>query len=295
MGKLSKFLSADGADTYLTTLANGVYQKSLTTNFGNRIRAGKRVIMLSGGFDAFGKSPSPSELGTVQLQGTLRSTTRDGMEAKRESLAAMQGYGLGTLYYQETDSAQDVKFCFARLTSVDMPQKPGQHSDLQQNFTASWEVPEPIWHTDGTETSVWGEYTWATDKWGGTPHSISASGTSTDSIVTYNGNAPALAKVSISCGGAQSAQNPIIRRIISGSAADQMSYAGTLGNNDTLVINPRARSVKLNDSSVLGSFSFLHPAWLRLYPGSNLIRVIFDNAGDAATVKLSYFENFYGA
>lgn len=296
MGKISKFISADGASTYLFTIAdNGCYQKSITTNFGNRQRSAIKVAMLSGGFDSYGKSISPNEVGTVQLQGTLRSSTVNGMEAKRETLEAIAGYGLGILYYQETDSAQDVKFCFARCTSISMPQRPDQYSDLHQDFTASFEVPEPVWHTDGTETSIYGEAVYGTDTWGGTPASISASGTSTDDTVTYNGVAPAIARITISCGGSQTCQNPIVRRIVNGQTIDEISYSGTLGNNAELVINPRARSVKLNAVSDLANFDFLHPSWFRLVNGSNTIRVIFDNSGDAATIKVSYYENFYGA
>lgn len=295
MGKLTKFISADGSTTFQFTIANGVYQEPMSSNFGNRIRSTSRMVMTSGGYDNYGKTTTPSESGTLRIQGKLRVYSVNSMEDKRELLAAIQGYGLGTLYYQETDSAQDVKFCFARCTSVEIPQRADQLTDLVQPFTATFDVPYPIWHTDGTRTSVWGEWIWGTGTWGGTPETTAASGTSTDDTITYNGTAPALVKITIVCSASQTCQNPIVKRIVSGQTVDRITYTGTLGNNDELVISPEARSVKLNTVSKLENFDFLHPAWFRLVNGTNTIRVQFDNGGDAATVRYDYYENFYGA
>lgn len=293
MGLLSTF--GVGSNTF-DFEATHIHQQSLQVNFGGRVRASERMVMTSGGFDKYGVSPAPSEVGSIQLQLRLFATDPDDMEDYREALAALQAYGLTLLSYQERDGTAPLKFCYARCTNVSIPQDQKGHSDSIQNATVSFEVPYPVWHTAGKmDGALWGSGTWGASDWGGSPDTIAASGTLTSGTTTNNGTAVSLPSLQLSCGGAQVCQNPIIQRIVNGAVVDEVRYIGNMVNNDVLEIDCRKRSVKLNGVDVLSSFDFRHAAWFRIAPGSNTIRVRFDNAGDAATLSIAYFEDFYGA
>jgi hypothetical protein len=292
MGKLVSY--GVGANFYNFAHA-AFFQQDITPDFGNLVRTAQRMVMTSGGVDRYGVSKAPHEVGTVTLKGTLKSLTRNGMETLRDNLRAIIGYGLVPLVYQPTDTSEEPRFCFARVTSVAMPQS--QHTDLHQPVTITWEVPNPIWHTSGTIGDLLGiSFMLGSSILGGTPLTINASGTSTEATVTNNGNAPTLALVTLTTDGAQTCEDATIQRITIGQTVDEVSYAGVLGNNKTLVINAQSKIVTLDGvNSFDANFDFLHPSWLRLMPGVNTIRVLFANGGDAATVKIAYFEDYYGA
>jgi hypothetical protein len=293
MGRITTF--GVGANSFDFD-ASHIHQQNLQVNFGGRVRAADRVVMASGGFDKYGVSASPSEVGTIQLQVKLHSLDPDDMEDKREALSAIQAYGLTLLQYQEADNTKPAKFCYARCTNVSIPQKLSDHSDLIQQATVSFEVPNPIWHTPGkSDGARWGSGFWGTSEWGGSPDIIAATGFLTSGTTTNNGTAITLPMMKLSCSGVQVCQNPIIQRIVNGAVVDEVKFIGNMVNNDVLVIDCRRRSVKLNNVNVLSSFDFRHAAWFRIAPGANAIRVRFDNADNAASLSISYFEDFYGA
>jgi hypothetical protein len=285
-----------GASQYDFT-NTAVHQERISSNFSNLVRTSQRMVMTSGGFDRYGVSKAPNEVGTVTLQLTLKSSTRNGMETLRDSLRAITRYGLVPLVYQPTNPSETDRFCYARITSISMPQSPSQHTDLHQQVTINWEAPDPIWHTTDHIGDLLGvNFLLGTSVLGGTPATINASGTSTDATITNDGNAPVLAQITVTTGASQTCQNPTIRRIVGGSTVDEVSYTATLGNSKVLIIDGIAKTVTLDGvNSFNGNFDFTHPAWMRLMPGDNTIRVVFANSGDAATVKVAYFEDYYGA
>lgn len=294
MGKITTF--GYGANSYDFTNA-AVHQERISSNFANLVRTSQRMVMTSGGFDRYGISKAPNEVGTITLQLTIKSSTRNGMEALRDSLRAIVRYGLTILVYQPTNPAESERFCYGRVTSISMPQSPSQHTDLHQQVTINWEVPNPVWHVAGSLGDLLGvNFMLGTSILGGSPTTINAIGTSTSATVTNNGNAPALAVVTLITSPSQTCQNPTIRRIVGGNTVDEISYTATIGNSHTLIADAQSKTVTLDSvNSFNSSFDFLHPSWLRLEPGANTIRVVFANSGDAATVKIAAYDNYFGA
>lgn len=294
MGKITTY--GYGADQYDFTNA-AVHQERISSNFGNLVRTSQRMVMTSGGFDRYGVSKAPNEVGTVTLQFTLKSSTRNGMETLRNNLLEIVGYGVVPLIYQPTNPAEGERFCYARVTTVNAPQAPSQHTDLHQQVTINFEVPNPVWHAAGTLGDLLGvNFILGTSVLGGTPLTINASGTSTEGTATNNGNAATLALLTLTTSASQTCQNPTIQRIVNSAVADEVSYTATIGNSGTLIIDAQSKTVTLNGTSVFnGNFDFLHPSWMRIQPGSNTIRVVFANSGDEATVKVANFDDYYGA
>jgi hypothetical protein len=276
--------------------ASDVHQQKLQIGFGGRVRASERMVMLSGGFDKYGVSPSPAEVGTITLTLKLYASTPEAMEAKRRALARIQNFGLTILKYQETDTNQGEIFTFARCTNLSMPQDQANHGDLFQNATVSWEVPYPVWSSPGkaesflSQTFVWGE-----SVWDGNPDTINASGLQTDGTTTNNGTAIALPIITIECDGTQSCDTIYVQRLVDGEVVDEIIVYETVGNNETLTINCRKRSIDLDGANKIAFIEFLHPTWLRILPGENDIRILFANASDEATVLIEYYEDFHGA
>jgi hypothetical protein len=292
---MGKIVSYGVGATFYNFAHTALFQQDITIDFGNLVRTSQRMVMTSGGVDRYGVSKAPHEVGTLMLKSTLKSLTRNGMEALRDNLRAIEGYGLVPLVYQPTDTSEDARFCYARVTSVAMPQS--QHTDLHQPATITWEVPNPIWHTSGTMGDLLGiSFVLGTSLLGGNPVTINASGTSTDGTVTNAGNAAALALITLTTSASQTCQNPTIQRLVNGAVVDEVSYTAMIGNNETLIIDAQRKTVTLNGvNSFNGNFDFFHPSWMRILPGINTIRVVFANSGDAATVKVANFDDYYGA
>ena len=291
MGRILGF-GESGTSKYFDLTQSHIYQQNVRDNFGNLMRASKRMLMMSGGFDGWGISKTPNEVGSVQLDLKMKSMTRNGMQTYRDALRVMERYGLTKLYYQEKDSTQRERFCYARVTDVQMTQDIENHSDLHQKVQISWEVPYPVWHQDNQAGPLWG-FEWGAS-WGDAP-SIAASGVQTDNVLSTIGNADSLLRyITVSCGTGQTCQNPTIQRLVDGVVKDEVSFTDTLVATDSLVFSPWERTVKKNGTLNFANFDYEHPRWFVLEPGDNDIRVVFANSGDAATVTLQYYDNYAG-
>ena len=73
---------------------------------------------------------------------------------------------------------------------------------------------------------------------------------------------------------------------------DEVVYTGTLSAGDTLSINGKTGAITVNGSSDWANISYEHRDFLRLLPGENSIKVVFANAGDAATVTFYYRDSY---
>jgi hypothetical protein len=85
-----------------------------------------------------------------------------------------------------------------------------------------------------------------------------------------------------------------VKRIVSGNPRDTVTFWDTLIAGDTVVIDAPALSVTKNDVAAYTSIDYLHPRWLELQPGDNLIRIEMYDSGDAATVTIQYGTKYYG-
>jgi hypothetical protein len=286
--------------TYYDFTQAGVYLAKHSSNMGNKREMTRTIPYMDGNFRELGVNKSPNEAGNLQITGHLWATERADMEAKRRALEAIIGYGLKKLYFQPSDPELEPVYTWAEA-QVRMPRDLENHSDLKQPFTLTFLCPDPYWYIENNaEFAVLGlNFYMGVSLLGGDTgggFSVTATGVSTDAVASNAGNAPTVGRISIRCSSSQTCQNPIIQRIRNGQVYDYVSYIGTLGNNDELVIDSRGHSVKLNGVNTYSTnFDFKHPRFIQLQPGNNTIRVLFENPSDAARVTISFDAAYYGS
>lgn len=288
-----KQFGASSPQQYLFT-QSGVYLGTYSDNFANLVPKTSRIFGMDGGFPEFGDDRPPSEIGSIRQALTLVSTTRAGMEAKRDALKQMADWGKQKLIMTPSSGGTD-RFCYATINSITVNRDEAANTDLWQPATIYWQVPYPRWRTIGTESELWdGGKLWDDGTvWGG-GGGFSASGLVTDQTVTNNGKTTVQPRISVICGAGQTVTQPTIQRLVNGIVVDEVVYGGTLVAGDTLEINCREWSVKLNNvDAYTSSFDFLHPAWFRLASGNNSIRVRQFNISGAATIQFAYYEEYF--
>jgi len=217
------------------------------------------------------------------------------MEALKSDVARMSSFGVKRLYKQPGDATEDERYCEATISSISYTETSAEQPHARLRVQANWQVTNPRWYAQGTEAPAWGDGTnWGGGlAWGGTAPTYNISGTSTDVTITTTGNAETFPRIIIQCGAAQTASNIRIQRITNGSVVDQVRYAGTLGNNDRLVINTRANTVLKNGvSHYTSDYTYNNAGWFRLQPGTNSIKVLLANAGDACDLEFRYYEAY---
>lgn len=261
-------------------------------NFRDMVARTSRLPGMDGGYDEYGTSRAAAEIGDVRFSMILKADTAEAMQMAREALAQIVHLGKQRLWVETYDGAQ--RFTWARVNSIQISERYKEFPALNQRVTINWQVSDPRWFQLGTEAWSWGDGTaWGAAAWGGEAAATACSGTQTDFTVSTAGNAETEARITIACGAAQTCENPTVQRLVGGVVVDEVSWTGILGNNETLEINARSLSVKKNGTDAYGTaFAFEHPAWFRILPGTNSIRVIFDNAGDAADVKVRFYNAY---
>lgn len=264
-------------------------QSGFSTNFGDTLTATSRVPGLHGGFDDLGDEVGASEIGKVNLTFFLWSETREGMTAKRDEVMKMADWGVQKLYLQPTDPGLSLRWCKARVNSIQPPEQPNEHTDLRQPVTMIWQAASPFWKVDPFTQYLYGTALYGSMIMGGVT-ADNVSGTSTTISKTVGGSAYTQAKLTLYCEAGQSIANPIIQRVVNGSVVDQVSYAGTLNANDVWVVDAQTYSVSLNGNAAYDTtFDYLHPSLFRLAPGSNSIRVLADS-GAAGKLAIKWLE-----
>lgn len=272
-------------------------QVSYRDNFRNVAPATTRLPGISGGYDDYGAEAAPGEIGQVQVYCWIEAADPEAMTEKLDDLAEMAGWGAGRLYMQPTDTLLAERWCRARINAIDWSQnaKSTPHRRVQVQF--NFQVAYPRWFEEGNEVNRWGDGTaWASGAvWGGGGTEINASGVLTETTVTIAGNAITQPRIRIVPGVGDSCENPVVQRIGAGGAVeDEVSYTGVIAAGEVLEINTRSLAVTLDGADAYTSaFDFENPAWLRLYRGENRLRVLFEDAGDAAVVTVYYNETYF--
>lgn len=259
---------ADGGDAYTFPAV-----QTVRDTFGDAVPRTTRLPLVHGGFDMLGVDDAPSEVGQVIITCELVAATRSAMQAKIDAIRALRWLGKRKLYFQPQGTA-NARWCWARVNNVTVNRAPAEHTDLRQPVTVNFQVSDPVWRE--TEEN----------------EAISASGTLTDETITNSGNAPALARVVVTCDAGETAENPTVQRIVSSVAVDEMAYAGVLVASDALVMDAQGKTVELNDEGVYDDFAFEHPDWFRLLPGNNTVRVLLENETDEATVTVYWSDTY---
>lgn len=271
-------------------------QKVLRDNFRNVLARATRLPGLSGGFDEDGKGISPTEKGNVLYRFLYEATSEADMDAKKLALGRMKTFGKKRLYKQPVDPALPERYCEARVNSIDFTERSGDRPEKRLEFTINFQVSNPYWLTQGTESPQYGDGSiyGSGVVYGGTPVTQSLVGADNSFSVTPEGNDITYPRLTLEVPAGKSAQNIRIQRLVNGSVIDEVRYAGTLSAGDILEINSRAYAVYLNGADgYTTDFSFNTSAWFRLIGGtSNAIKVLMDNPTDEIDLEMRFYEAY---
>ena len=260
-------------------------------NFANVVPRTRRVIGSDGGFDEFGTSPAPAEIGNLQAQIVLRVNTQSDMTAKMDNLRKISRGSKGFLYMQMEDDT--IRWAKARVNSISTPVSETTHSEYIIRARLAFQLSAPHWYVNNTEEPLWGQFTWGDFVYGGDVTSNAVSGTITGFTVTLGGTVQTLPRIVIACGAGETAENVTIQRLVDGVAEDEITFTDVLIESDSVEVDCGAKSVLKNGVNAFDDFSFDgHPDWIRLQPGDNEIRVVMANGGDDASVAF-YFNDVY--
>lgn len=265
------------------------------TNFGDGVPRTQRLPGLDGGFSDDGGDPPNTQIGKIDLGFYLVAQSRDEMDDKRDAVMAMYEYGLAKLVYQPTDTNDATRFCWAQVNYINMSQQKHEHTDLHQKVAITFQVPDPKWLVEKYNSETFGDGYQFDDglTFGDGALELACSGVETSHTVTNSGTATAVCMLSVLPGAGNTCENPQVERIADGRVLDGVRYTGTLAADDELICDGRTGRAVLAGLSVFGSaFEYEDPAFLRLPPGSSTVRVRFANVGDAATLRLWYYDTF---
>ncbi|MCK6578120.1 MAG: phage tail family protein [Anaerolineae bacterium] len=248
---------------------------SLINNFGDGVPRTDRLPGLDGGYDAYGDDPAPVEIGRVTWRFRLLAGSPAAMTLLRDQVRRMQSYGRALLTLEVDDGTQ--RWCYARVHNIQMADTVIAPSTRAQEVVIDWQVSDPRWYSTNADS----------------PQVEACSGAATTFTVVNNGTAAALAKISIDPGTAISASGLTVQRLVDSVAIDEAEYAAALLATDALVIDAQTLTVTKNGSDAYSNdFSANHPAWMRLLPGSNTIKVIL-GAAETADVTVEWDDCWY--
>lgn len=268
-------------------------QININDNFGDLAAATSRLPGLDGGFDEYGMGRAPNEVGMVQAEIWLHYNDIVEATTKLDAVRKMADWGVQQLWMQPTRGGIE-RWCWARVNSIVSSQNVKDVPHRRQRVKLTFQASDPFWYSYGNASgSIIGvDFVIGSSIFGGgAPTALS--GLSNTVSLTNNGNAFTYLQIVIRPGAGQSCANPILQRIEDGDVADQVRWIGTLGALDELYIDPRRQKVTLNG---IGAYDARFVAktneWMRLNPGSNTIRVLFGNSGDAANLSLRFLERY---
>lgn len=241
----------------------------LRTNFANGVTRTVRLPGMDGGYDEYGSDRLASEIGNVRYRFMLVAETPSEMADLRDEVMALADLGITELTIETP--AGDERWTWAKVNNISMPTQPDVYSDKMVEVTIDWQVTLPRWFSDSEDS----------------PQVEACSGTDTTFMVANGGNAAAVPIFTIDPS-TDLTSGITIQRLVSAVVVDEIDFDAALLASDVLVIDCKALAVKKNGSDAYGTaFSADHPAWLRLLPGDNTIKVIL-GGGESASVTVEW-------
>jgi hypothetical protein len=271
---------------------------TFSDNFSNLVPSTKRLPGMDGGFDEYGVDVAPSEIGKVEIGLWLIASTPAEMTRLTDKANEMADWGVQKLFIQPYNTDLIERWCNARINNISMSENADKSPERGMRVQMTFQVADPYWYTLGTESPLYGDansiYGAFGLVYGGSAVSpIVCNGLLTEAIVTAGGNATTLARITVTVPAGKTAENIRIQRLENGVVRDEVKYIGVLTPSDTLLINGRDTSIKLNNlDAYTQSFSFLDPDWMRIKPGENTIRVLMDGVANGANVKIQFYERY---
>ncbi|MEL7433253.1 MAG: hypothetical protein AAFN11_04840, partial [Chloroflexota bacterium] len=132
-------------------------QLSYRDNFRDVVPRTSRLPGLSGGFDEYGVSPAPTEIGNVSMQFWVLADTPADMYQAKLDIGRMRTFGKRRLYKQPVDGNADEVYCEARINSITWNETTQDRPDKYLRFTVDWQVDNPFWFAQGTEAPQYGD------------------------------------------------------------------------------------------------------------------------------------------
>ena len=268
---MKRFVSF-GAYTFPDTVPDS--GEVLRSNFGNAVPRTSRLPGMDGGYDEYGDDAAAGEIGNVRARFMLVAATAAAMQTARDAVMATARYGRATLTVETFAGGQ--RFTKARVNNIAMNSEHDAYSEKLCEVTVDFQVALPRWYSVA----------------GASPVTTACSGVLTDFTITNGGNANAQPVITIDPS-VTLTSGVKVQRIVSSVVVDQVDYDASLLASDLLVVNCQSLTVTKNAVDAYGNvFSSNHPAWLRLLPGANTIRVVLVGA-ETASVAVAWDDTWY--
>lgn len=269
----------------------------VTKNFANVVPATVRLPGLDGGFDEYGIEASPSEIGNITVELMLNESNPTEMQRKRDAYLGLAALGTRRLYFDTLDYRAGQRWVYAKVNNVQMSDNFPQQTHTRITVTINFQVVYPRMFTDvGDDGSLYGGAIFGDADaifGGGVGLSQACSGTSTSFSAPNAGNADAYPLIFISTATGQTAQTPILERLVNGVVIDSLTFSQTLNANFTLRIDCATKTVLYQGVESYINLTALNGEWMRLPPGSNSMRLRMTGGGNACTVRLAYYDTWF--
>lgn len=248
----------------------------LRTSFAQGQELLARAPGADGAYDLAGDDPYPTKPGSIRCRFKLVAESGADMQAQRDALLALTGYGRALLTAEFGDDT--LRTTYAKAVAIEMPIDHDSWSERIADVSISFLVPFPRWESANEDS----------------PQTEACSGTNTTFSLVNAGSALALPVITIDPGASDiSASGLTIQRLVDSVVVDEIEYSAALDDLDALVIDCKALSVKKNGGDAYSDdFVAQHPAWMRLAPGSNSIKVIL-GGGESASVQFAWADTWY--
>lgn len=239
-----------------------VYQGEITTNFANTSPATTRLPGMDGGYNPYGNNRAPSEVGNVRIPFTIVAISPADMQTKRDAVNSMSRYGVQKLRVQPADPAAVVRWCFARVTNVNMPIDNATSSGIWQKVTIDFQVSFPRWYSG---TAIEGENVVV----------FSATGNARNTYtVTTSGDATTKLRFAlVNASGTNTSSGTFALFRVAAAVLDSATTAIQIPTGNYIEINARAfTAIQTATGNIYPSISISYTnEWFRLEPGGNTI------------------------
>lgn len=261
-------------------------------NFNDAVQRTVRRPGLDGGFDLWGASRLPKEVGSIQATWWLQAATVAEMRTLLDEVRGLQWIGEQRLVMDPENGAA-TRYVMAKAINVRAAWNVANAPHRQLRVDVSWQCATSYWQTSGSGVPRFNRgFLFNNGVLFGGAAATTVTGVSTDLTVTVGGNAPTFATVVFEQSGGATCENPTVRRMVDGAVVDQVAYTGTLTGSNRLIIDARANAVTLDGANALGDLTFTRNHWLELVPGVNTVRVLFANSGDESDVTVRFDERW---
>lgn len=281
---------------FITTFSVGTYtftfpttQSQLRDNFSDMVPRTVRIPGADGGFDQFGESKAPSEIGNVSVTFEQYADSNEDLQTKRDLVREMVARGVGTL--TKDCGAEGTRYCYARVNSITMTESPNDPIGSQKlTATVDFQVSDPYWLASNAAVSLPNVTKTVTNN--STPNII-APDTLFDvyPVFTFESNA-SISAVYIGVFPGASLPEPVI------TSDCQFSLTGMIGSKRLVEIDCRNMAITVTNEFGVAVDGFVYATWERANfislssVGTIKVFVFVITAGTLTTSELTYVSRY---